>query len=446
MKEIKLSEHFTYKKLIRFTLPSVFMMMFMSVYGIVDGLFVSNLAGEVAFKAINIVMPFIMIVTTVGFMLGSGGTAIVANARGAGDIKRANSCFSLFVYTTVIASSLVAIASLIFIRQIAALLGAEGEILEAAVQYARIILIAVPAASLQFFFQSFFVAAEKPKLGLFVIILAGVMNMVLDALLVTLLPLEYKLIGAAVATAASQTVGGLVPVIYFASKNSTPFRLGKTEFKPRAIMQACYNGSSEFMSNISMNLVGILYNLQLLKYAGDDGVAAYGVMMYVGMIFAAVFIGYSIGVAPVISFHDGAENSEEKRSLLRKSLIIITVISVAMLVAGELLSEPLSALFVGYNAQLMALTVSGMRIFSFCFLFMGIAIFGSSFFTALGDGLTSAVISFLRTLVFQLAAVLTLPVLLGGVDGIWLSVVLADLLATLLTVVFIIAKKKKFKY
>lgn len=446
MKEIKLSEHFTYRKLIGFTLPSVFMMIFSSIYGVVDGLCISNLAGDIPFKAINIVMPYIMITSTVGFMLGSGGTAIVANARGAGDIERANRCFSLFVYVNLALSALIAALSIAFIRPIASLLGAEGEILEAAVRYSRVVFLALPFASLQFFFQNFFVAAEKPRLGLFVIILAGVMNMVLDVLLVGLLPLEYKLIGAATATAVSQTVGGIIPIIYFSSKNSTVFKLGKTRLDFGVILRACYNGSSELMSNISMNFVGMLYNLQLIKYAGDDGVAAYGVMMYVSMIFVAIFLGYSIGAAPVVSYNDGAGNNREKRSVFKKSLVIILSISAATFIFSELLAEPLSAVFVSYSSELLALTVRGMRIFSVSFLFMGIAIFGSSFFTALGDGLTSAIISFLRTLVFQLAAVLVLPIIFGGVNGIWWSVVFAELMAAILTVVFLVVKRKKFKY
>lgn len=422
------------------------MMIFTSVYGIVDGLFVANLAGDIPFKAINLIMPYLMIAATVGFMFGSGGTAIVANTYGAGDRERANRYFSLFVYVTFTIGLIIAVVSFIFIRPIAELLGAEGEILESCVQYARVILCALPFAVLQYFFQSFFVAAEKPRLGLAVIIAAGVTNMVLDALLVGFLPQEYKLFGAAVATAFSQFLGGAIPLAYFFRKNSTIFRLGKTGFYGKAILKACTNGSSEFMSNIAMSLVGMLYNLQLLKYAGDNGVAAYGVMMYVSMIFSAVFIGYSMGVAPVISYNNGAERHDEKKGILKRSLVIIGAASVLMLLAAELFAAPLARLFVSYSDELVDMTVHGIVIFSLSFLFMGIAIFGSSFFTALNDGLTSAIISFLRTLIFQLGAVLLLPWLFDGVDGIWWSVVIAEVMAAVLTTVFLFAKRRKYRY
>ena len=444
--KIQLSEHFNYKKLIRFTFPSVMMMIFMSVYGIVDGLFVSNFAGDIPFKAINLVIPYIMILSTVGFMFGSGGTAIIANARGEGNDERANKLFSLFVYLILISGTAIAIISFIFMRPICQLLGAEGELLESCVLYSRIILCALPFSMLQFFFQSFFVAAERPKMGFASIATAGVTNMILDALLVGLLPLEYKLAGAAIATGASQIIGGIIPIIYFASKNSTVFRLGRTNIDVRAIGKACFNGSSEFMTNVSMNLVGMLYNLQLIKYAGEDGIAAYGAMMYICMIFSAIFLGYSIGAAPIISYHDGAQNHTEKKGILKKSLVIISVISICMFILAEILATPLTKLFVGYSDSLVEMTVYGFRIFSITFLLMGIAIFGSSFFTALGDGLTSAIISFLRTLVFQLVAVMVMPVIFGGVDGIWWSVVLADVMAMSLTLLFIIVKRKRFNY
>ena len=422
------------------------MMIFTSIYSVVDGFFVSNFAGETAFKAVNLIMPFLMIVATVGFMFGAGGTAIVAATYGEGDREKANRYFSLFVYLTFGIGLVIGIIGFIFVRPIAVLLGAEGEILENCVVYGRVILAITPFAVLQFLFQSFFVAAEKPRLGLLVIVAAGVTNMALDAVLVTLLPAEYRLLGAAVATGMSMVIGGGLPLIYFSRKNSSLFRLGKTKFEIRPILKATGNGSSEFMSNVSMSIVGMLYNLQLLKYAGDDGIAAYGVMMYISMIFSAVFVGYSIGVAPVISYHYGAANHSEKRNILGKSLLILTIVSAAMLVSSELFASPLAKIFVGYNAELLEMTVSGMRIVSLCYIFMGFAIFASSFFTALNDGLTSAIISFLRTFVFQLAAVILLPMVFGGVDGIWWSVVSADLMAVLLSAVFLIAKRKKFKY
>ena len=442
---IQLSDHFSYGRLIRFTLPSIGMMIFTSIYGVVDGFFVSNFAGKTPFAALNLIYPFLMILSTVGFMFGTGGSAIVAKAFGEGKREKGNQYFSLFVYVSAALGVVFAGLGIAFVRPIARLLGAEGELLENAVLYARIILIALPFNVLQLLFQSFCVTAEKPKLGLLVTVFSGVTNMILDAVLVGLLPQGYKLAGAAAATALSQAVGGGIPLLYFGRKNSSILRLGKTHFDGKAIFKACTNGSSEFMSNISMSLVGMLYNIQLMKYAGEDGVAAYGVMMYVSMIFAAAFIGYSIGTAPVIGYHDGAKNHGELQGLLKKSLVMIGGFGVAMVASAELLAVPLARIFVSYDAALMELTVSGFRIFALSFLFMGYAIFGSGFFTALNDGVTSAIISFLRTLVFQAAAVILLP-LLWGIDGVWFSIVAAEVMAVVFSAIFLVAKRRKYHY
>ncbi len=442
---IQLSDHFTYGRLIRFTLPSIGMMIFTSVYSVVDGFFVSNFAGKIPFAAINLIMPFLMILSTVGFMFGTGGSAIVAKTFGEGDREKGNEYFSLFVYVTAALGVLFAVLGIVFIRPIASLLGAEGDMLENAVLYARIVLIALPFNVLQLLFQSFCVAAEKPKMGLTVTVMSGFTNMVLDAVLVSMLPQEYKLAGAAAATAFSQVVGGTVPLLYFGRKNNSILRLGKSRFDGKAIFKACTNGSSEFMSNISMSLVGMLYNIQLLKYAGEDGVAAYGVMMYVSMIFASAFIGYSIGTAPVVGYHDGAKNYTELKGLLRKSLIMIGAFGVAMVISAELLATPLAGIFVSYDAELMKLTVSGFRVFALSFFFMGYAIYSSGFFTALNDGITSAIISFLRTLVFQIAAVVLLP-MLWGIDGVWISIVVAEIMAVVFSVIFLVAKRERYHY
>lgn len=442
---IQLSDHFTFGKLIKFTLPSIAMMIFTSIYSVVDGFFVSNFAGKTPFAAVNLIMPVLMILGTVGFMFGTGGTAIVAKTYGEGDKEKANRYFSLFVYVAFALGIALAALGLVFIRPIASLLGASGELLENCVVYARIILLALPCYVLQIMFQSFFVAAEKPHLGLTVTISSGVTNMILDAVLVILLPQEYKLAGAAIATAMSQTVGGVIPLFYFFRKNSSILRLGRTELDGNAILKACTNGSSEFMSNISMSIVGILYNTQLMRYAGENGVAAYGVMMYVSMIFSAAFVGYSIGTAPIIGYHDGARNYPELKGLLRKSLILTGIFGAGMVVSAEWLAAPLSHIFVGYDAELMDLTVSGFRIFALSFGFMGFGIFASGFFTALNDGVTSAMISFLRTLVFQSAAVMILP-LIWGIHGVWISIVVAEFMAVVLGAIFLVAKQKKYHY
>lgn len=442
---IQLSDHFTYGKLIKFTLPSIAMMIFTSIYSVVDGFFVSNFAGKTPFAAINLISPALMILGTVGFMFGTGGTAIVAKTYGEGDKEKANRHFSLFVYVACTLSIVIAALGFVFIRSVSMLFGASGELLENCVMYARIILVALPFFVLQSMFQSFFVVAERPNLGLAIAVSTGVTNMILDAILVILLPKKYKLAGAAIATGISQVVGGAIPLFYFSRENSSILRLGKTKFDSRAILKAYMNGSSEFMSNISMNLVGILYNVQLMKYAGENGVAAYGVMMYVSMIFSAVFIGYSIGSAPIIGYHDGAKNHMELKGLLRQSMIMTGIFGIGMVVSAELFAVPLAHIFVGYDTELMNLTISGFRIFALSFVFMGFGIFTSSFFTALNDGVTSAIISFLRTLVFQVAAIMFLP-FFWGINGIWISILVAEFMAVIIGVIFLLAKRKRYHY
>ena len=441
--KIQLSDSFDYKKLLRFTFPSIIMMVFTSIYGVVDGFFVSNFVGKTPFAAVNFIMPFLMILGTVGFMFGTGGSALIAITMGAGDKERAQRLFSLFIYVSAICGILIGALGIVVIRPVAAWLGAEGEMLDNCVVYGRIILAVLPALILQYEFQSFFITAEKPKLGLAVTVAAGVANMVLDALFVGVL--RWGLVGAAAATAISQSVGGIVPLIYFGRPNSSLLRLTKTKFDGMALVKACTNGSSELMSNISMSVVGMMYNGQLMKYAGEDGVAAYGVLMYVSMIFLAAFIGYAVGVAPVVGYHYGAGSQEELKGLLKKSLVLIGVFSVGMVVLAEGLARPLALIFVGYDQELLAMTLRGFLVYSFSFLFAGLAIFGSSFFTALGNGLVSALISFLRTLVFQVAAVLIFP-LIWGLDGIWFSIVAAELVAALVTVAFLAGKRKKYHY
>ena len=441
--KIQLSEHFSYKKLLRFTLPSIIMMIFTSIYSVVDGFFVSNFVGNTPFAYVNFIMPFLMILGSCGFMFGTGGSALISKTMGEGDKERAKRLFSLFIYVSAGCGVLIAAAGIIFIRPVAAFLGAEGTMLDDCVRYGRIILIALPAYMLQFEFQSFFVTAEKPHLGLGVTIAAGVTNMILDALLVAVFSLG--LVGAAAATAISQCVGGVIPLIYFLCPNSSTLRLTRTKFDGRALFKACTNGVSELMSNISMSIVGMLYNMQLIKYAGENGVAAYGVLMYVNFIFLAAFIGYSVGTAPIIGYNYGSGNHSELKNLLKKSLRLIGIFSVVMVIAAEGLARPLAAMFVGYDPELFEMTLRGFIIYSFSFLFSGIAIFGSSFFTALNDGLISALISFLRTLVFQVAAVLIFP-LIWGIDGIWMSIVAAELMAVGVTVMFLLTKRKKYHY
>lgn len=440
---IQLSDHFNYNKLLRFALPSIIMMVFTSLYSIVDGFFVSNFVGKTPFAAVNLIMPVIMVLASVGFMFGAGGSALVSKTMGEGEHEKARRLFSLFVYCTAISGVIIAVIAFIFLRPIAVLLGAEGELLNNCVIYGRILLVSLPLYMLQFEFQSFFITAEKPQLGLTVTVICGIINMALDALFIA--GFSWGLVGAAAATAISQVLGGVIPVIYFSRSNASLLRLTKTKFDGKALVKACTNGSSELMSNISISIVSMLYNIQLMKYAGENGIAAYGVLMYVNMIFLGAFIGYSTGTAPVVSYHFGAKNHSELKGLLKKSLIIIGVFAVIVFVIAELLAKPLAGIFVSYDKELMEMTVRAFRIYSFSFPFASIAIYGSSFFTALNDGLTSALISFLRTLLIQVAAVLILPIFLK-IDGIWLSVVVAEFASAIMTSLFIIVKRKKYHY
>lgn len=440
---IRLSDHFTYGRLLRFSLPSMLMMVVTSIYGIVDGYFISNYVGKTPFAAVNFIMPFLMLLGAMGFMVGAGGSALIGKYLGEGRGEDANRLFSMLILLTILVALAIAAAGELLLRPVAIALGADERMLPGCLRYGRILLLGLPALMLQFEFQSFYVTAEKPKMGLYVTLAAGGTNILLDWLLVGMLDLDIE--GAAVATVASQAVGGIIPLVYFLRPNSSLLRIGKASINGKALAKVLGNGSSEFVSNISMSVVSMLYNAQLMKYAGEDGVAAYGVLMYVCFIFIAIFVGFSVGTAPIISYHFGAQNVSELRSLLRKGVLLITVFALLMLAAGELFARPLSALYVGYDENLMQMTLRGFRIMSLSFLFSAIPIFGSSFFTALNDGKTSAIISFLRTMVFQVAAVLLLP-LLFGLDGIWISLVVSELAATVVTAVFWLVKQPKFGY
>ena len=440
---IQLSEHFTVSKLLKFVAPSIIMMIFTSIYGVVDGFFVSNFVGKTQFAAVNLIMPFIMAVVTVGFMLGTGGSALVAKTLGEGDESKAKKYFSMIVYTALIGGAILSVISFFLVRPIAVLFGAEGELLEYSVLYAHILVFSLPMFMLQNVFQVFFVTAEKPHLGLYVIISAGVTNMILDFLFIAVF--HFGLAGAAVATAIGETVGGLVPMIYFARPNSSRLKLVRTKPEWKALGQACFNGSSELMTNLSASVVNMLYNFQLMKFAGPDGIAAYGVIMYVNFIFIAIFIGFSIGSSPIIGYHYGAENNDELKSLLKKSLLIIATISLALTVFAELLSSPLAKIFVSYDENLFAMTRDGYRLYTLSYLICGFNIWGSAFFTALNNGFMSATISFLRILVFQIICLLLLPAIFD-VNGIWISIVVAEFLAVSVTATLIIKNRKKYQY
>ncbi len=441
--QIQLSEKFTYKKLIRFTLPSIIIMIFTSIYGVVDGVFVSNFVGKTPFAAINLIMPVYMVLGAVGFMVGTGGSALVSKLLGEGEREKANSVFSLLIYASLVFGVALSVVAFILIEPVSRLLGAEGEMLESCVLYGRILLPFMAIYILQNEFQSFLVAAEKPRLGLWITVAAGCTNILLDALLVAVFP--FGLAGAAVATAISQVVGGVIPIFYFLFSKNSVLRLGKTRLDGSAIVKTCANGSSEMMANLSLSVVNILYNFRLMELAGEDGLAAYGVIMYVNFIFMAIFFGYAVGSSPIISYHYGAGNTDEIKSLKKKSLTIIALSAAAMTVLAELLAYPLAKIFVGYDEALLKMTTRGFMLYSLSFLVMGFNVFGSSFFTALNNGGVSAAISFLRTFLFQILSVLVLPLWLG-LDGIWLSVVVAELFSVAVTVLFFVLQRSRYGY
>lgn len=442
-KNIRLSDHFSYSKLLRFTLPSIVMMVFTSIYGVVDGLFVSNFVGKTAFASVNLVMPFVMILGGMGFMIGTGGTALVSKILGEGDPDTANRTFSMMVLFTLALGIVLSAAGIIFMRPVSRFLGATDAMMDDCVLYGRIVTGFTFAFMLQNVFQSFFIAAEKPKLGLKVTVAAGLTNMALDALFIAVF--NWGVAGAAVATGLSQCVGGVLPLVYFLRPNSSLLRLSPTRLRIRPILAACGNGSSELMSNISSSVVSMLYNFQLMRLAGEDGVSAYGVLMYVQFIFISIYIGYSIGCAPVVSYHFGAQNHGELKNLLSKSVLLMGGTGVALTVLAMVLADPLSRLFVGYDAGLFALTSHAFRLFAWSFLLAGFNIYASGFFTALNNGGVSAAISFLRTLVFQSASVLILPIFLD-VDGIWWAITVAEVFAFLISVTFLLAKRGKYHY
>lgn len=441
--KIQLSDHFSYSKLIKFTLPTIAMMIFTSIYGVVDGVFVSNCVGSDAFAAVNLIMPIIMILGSVGFMIGTGGSAIVSKTLGEGKKEKANEYFSMLVYLCVVSGVILSVIGIIFTGPIAVLLGAKGSIAKDCVTYGRTVFFMLTGLFLQNAFQSFLVVAEKPKLGLFVTVLAGFTNMFLDFLFVYVL--RFGVFGAALATGISQFVGSVIPIIYFASGKNNVLKLTKCRFNKDIIIKTCINGSSEMVTNMSMSLVNILYNMQLMKYIGTNGVVAYGIIMYVGFIFVGTYMGYAVGSAPVISYHYGAGNKDELKNLFKRSLTIIIVSSVVMTLIAEIIAGYLAGIFVSYDNNLLELTTEAIRIYAVSYLISGVNIFASSFFTALNNGVVSAVISFMRMFVFQIAMILLLPVVLG-ISGIWTAVIAAEVLSVVISVMFLVKNRKKYSY
>ncbi|WP_270395163.1 MATE family efflux transporter [Mediterraneibacter massiliensis] len=440
---IQLSDHFNYKRLLKFVFPSIIMMVFTSIYGVVDGLFVSNIVGKAAFAAINLIMPVNMIFGGIGFMLGTGGSALVAKTLGEKEPEKANRYFTMMILITVIIGVIISAIGIGIMRPVSIFLGADEAMLPNCILYGRIMMAFNVSFMLQNAFQGFLITAEKPSLGLAVTVVAGITNMVLDALFIGVF--HWGVAGAALATGVSQCVGGLIPLVYFLRPNRSLLRLVKTKLEIRPIVKACVNGSSEMVSSVTSSVVGILYNFQLLKYAGQNGVASYGVLMYVQFTLAAIFIGYSMGIAPVIGYHYGADNHSELKNLLKKSTLLMVGIGGIMVLNAEVFAVPLAKIFVGYDMDLLNMTVHALRISSLAFLITGFNVFASSFFTALNNGGISAAISFLRTFIFKFATVLILP-LIVGLDGIWWADVSAEIFAFLLSIIFLVTQRKKYHY
>jgi len=449
---IHLSEHFNFRKLIRFVFPSVMMMVFVSVYGIVDGLFVSNFVGGIPFAALNLIFPLIMILGSVGFMLGTGGNAVVSKYLGEGNEERARNIFSMLVYTTIVIGVTLAVIGICIARPVAELFAKNeknltaverAELVKNCVLYARIILSVLPAFMLQNAFQGFFVTAEKPRLGLFVTLAAGCGNIVLDALFVAVF--KWGLIGAAIATAISQVIGGVLPIIYFARKNDSLLRLGRAKMEWKTLGGVCVNGSSELMTNISLSLVTMLYNAQLMRLEGIIGVSAYGIMQYIGFIFVAVFLGYAVGCAPIIGYHYGAKNHEELKNVFKKSLLLTALLGTLMTGIAFGFAYPFSWIFANSDKALLELTTQGMRVYSVCYLVCGFNLFSSAFFTALGNGGISLLISFFRTFLCQVASVMILPIFLGT-NGVWAAFAAAEAVTLILTATMFVVNRKRYQY
>lgn len=441
--KIQLSDHFTYGRLIRFVVPSVAMMVFTSIYSVVDGFFVSNYVGVTGFAAINLMLPILMFFSCLGFLFGTGGTAIVSRTFGEGNPERANSYFSLICYAILITGVAVTVVTIIIMPWVVTRLGATGQLREYAILYGRITMLSTPLYMMQTASQSFFAAAERPQMGMYMTIAGGLTNIGLDYILVA--KLGYGLIGASVATTVTEGVSGLVALVFFMAPNGSLLRIGKTAFNGKVLTEACANGASELMSSLSSTVVGVLCNYQLMRFGGENGIAAYGVIMYVGFVFISMFLGYAFGVAPVVGYNYGAENHSELRNVLVKSLTLIGAAGVAMAALAQIFAGAIGQIYVGYNAELLEMTVHGMKIYMLSYLVCGFNIFGSAFFTALSNGKVSAVLSAMRSFVFQAVCLIVLPMFLE-ITGVWSATLLAEGLTVIMTATVLIRLRERYHY
>lgn len=442
--EIKLSDRFTYPKLLRFTIPTMLMILCTSSYGIVDGVFISNFAGVTDFSAVNLMFPFIYGAATLGYMFGSGGNAVIAKLLGEKDDCGANRAFSMIVLSGLFLGVITAAVMYVLTPSFARSVGAAGALYESAVKYAKICFLFTPPFILQTMFLSFFIAAGKPKLSLYVNIVSGVINIFFDWLFIAEFNLGVE--GAASATGLGQLSGAVIPLIYFIRKNSSLLKLtAKFKFNGKILGLTCANGSSEMVTNLSMSIVNTLYNAALIETAGEPGPAAYGVVLYLNFLFAAIFLGYSQGSAPIVSYDYGARNVSELQNITKKSLTLMLSLGVFCTAFAYFVSPPFARVFCAGNPELYELAVHGSQIFAFSYLLSGFNIWASAFFTALSNGLISALLSFLRLFVFQIGCILILPRIFG-LSGIWASIAVAEVLAAVPAAVCLFACRNKYGY
>ncbi len=444
MSKIQLSDHFTYRRLLRFTLPSIAMMIFTSIYGVVDGFFVSNYVGKTAFAAVNLIYPYLQILGGVGAMFGVGGSALVAVTLGEGDVPRARRYFTMMVSLMIGAGVFFSVIGIIFLRPMALVFGANENLMGECMIYGATCLVFNTAFLLQYGFQSYLIVAEKPRLGLVVTVLAGCTNMVLDFLFMAVF--EMGILGAALATGLSQTVGALIPILWFLSrKNTSQLHFTKTRLEIKPMLKACVNGASEMMTSVSASITGILYNRQLMHYAGEDGVAAYGVVMYAAFIFIGVYIGYSTGSSPIMGYHYGAQNHAEMKNVRKRSMILLSCAAIVLTAIAIGFAKPIASIFVGYDVELLAITTRAFQICSVSFLVMWFSMYASSLFTALNNGVVSAAISFIRALVLPIVCIIVLPIFFE-LDGVWYTMVVSEAIGVVISLIFMLVYKKRYNY
>lgn len=442
IKNNSIGREFGFFSLLKFALPSVIMMMVMGLYSMVDSMFVSRFVSTNALSAINVVYPVINLLIGLGVMLASGGSAVIAAKMGAGKTDEARRDFSMIVTIGLASSIVIAVAGLIFIRPIVTFLGASELLVDYAVTYLAIILMFAPANMLQMLFQMFFVTAGRPGLGLTFIIGAGLVNAVLDY--VFIVPLGMGIAGAALATGIGYLIPAAAGLIFFFGKKKELY-FTKPKFSAAVLGSSCSNGSSEMVSNLSMAVVTLVFNRIMMNLAGEDGVAAVTIVMYAQFLLSSIFMGFSLGVQPVISFHHGAGNRRNLKGIYRHCIVFIAIAAVSVFAVAMTLGPTLTTIFTPKDTNVWTLAVRGFMILPFCFLLEGFSIYASAAFTALGDGKTSALISFLRTFLFILTGLLTLP-LAFGIDGVWLAVPVAELCSVLVVIGCVLWHKAKGRF